>query len=144
MAKGVANLNLALHVMDDHVHVSHGPSGGCGFLAVELERDGFLLANGPGLFLQRQFALDEQAGGATGGVVASHTRLGVHDERHDLAHLAGRVELARALPAAFGEFTDEILVAAPDDVRLYITKAEALFADAFNLERRLSSMSRMP
>ena len=132
MAEGVANLDLALHVMDDHVHVCHGPGGGRGFLAVELERGGFHFACGPGLFLQCQFALDEQAGGAASWVVAGHARLGVHDERHDLAHLAGRVELARALSAALGKLADEILVAAPDDVRLHIAQAEAFLADALD------------
>ena len=132
MAEGVADLDLALHVMDDHVHVGHGPGGGRGFLAVELERGGFLFPSGLGLFLQRQLALDEQAGGAAGGVIAGHARLGVHDERHDLAHLAGRVELARALPAALGELADEVFVAAPDDVRLHVAQAEALLADALD------------
>ncbi len=37
MAEGVADLDLAFHVMDDHVHVCHGPGGGRGFLAVEFE-----------------------------------------------------------------------------------------------------------
>ena len=34
--EGVADLDLALHVMDDHVHVGHGPGLGDVFLAVEL------------------------------------------------------------------------------------------------------------
>ena len=38
MTEGVADLDLALHVMDDHVHIGHGPSGRRGFLAIELER----------------------------------------------------------------------------------------------------------
>ena len=34
LAEGVADLNLALHVVDDHVHVGHGPGAGLVFLAV--------------------------------------------------------------------------------------------------------------
>ena len=44
----------------------------------------------------------------------------------------GRVELAGALTAALGELADEILVAAPDDVRLHVVQAEALLADALD------------
>jgi hypothetical protein len=36
--EGVADLDLALHVVDDHVHVGHGPGLGDVLLAVELER----------------------------------------------------------------------------------------------------------
>ncbi len=129
--------------MDDHVHVGHGPCGGRGFLAIELQRRiAPSLTPGPSprgrgvfcphLFFQRQFALDEQAGGAARGVVAGHARFGVHDACHDFAHLAWRIELTRALAAALGKLADEIFVAAPDDIRLHITEAEAFFADALD------------
>ena len=41
----------------------------------------------------------------------------------------GRVELAGALAAAFGELADQVLVAAADDVRLDVVEAEPLGAD---------------
>ena len=47
VAEGVADLDLALHVVDDHVHVGHGPGARAGFLAVELERGVVLLARRP-------------------------------------------------------------------------------------------------
>jgi hypothetical protein len=36
--EGVADLDLAFHVVDDHVHVGHGPGLGDVFLTIELER----------------------------------------------------------------------------------------------------------
>ena len=36
--EGVADLDLPLHVVDDHVHVGHGPGVGGVLLTVELER----------------------------------------------------------------------------------------------------------
>ena len=56
----------------------------------------------------------------------------VHDQRHDLAHFAGSVELTRALPAALGELADEIFVAAPDDVALDVGQPEPLGADGLD------------
>ena len=58
--------------------------------------------------------------------------LRVHDERHDLAHLTGGVELARALPAALRELADEVFVAAPDDVALHVGQPEPLGADGLD------------
>ena len=102
------------------------------FLAVELEGRVGLFPGGLHFPVQRQLALDEQAGGAAGGIVDAHAGLRVHDERHDLAHLAGGVELARALPAALGELADEVFVAAPDDVALDVGQPEPLGADGLD------------
>ncbi len=132
MAEGVADLDPALHVMDDHVHTGHRPGGGRGFLTVESERGEGFLAGGLHFSIQPQLALDEQTAGAAGGIIAGHARLGVHDQRHDLAYLARRVELASALPAALSELADEIFVTAPDDVRLHVAEPETLFTDALD------------
>jgi hypothetical protein len=132
MTKRIADLDLALHVVDDHVHVSHRPRGGGGFLTIELERCEARAGAQRHFFLKRQLALDEQAGGAAGGIVNSHSRLGVHDQRHDLSHLGWRVELARALAAAFGKLADKVLVAATNDVCLYVAETKPFLADALD------------
>lgn len=82
--------------------------------------------------LQRELAFDEQAGGAAAGIVDVHSGLGVHEARDEEADFGGSVEFARALAAAFGEFADEVFVAAADDVGLDIGQTEALFADALD------------
>jgi len=75
-AKGVPDLNLALHVVDDHVHIGHGPGAGFVFLAIELQGCGrerifppavFFPALAvwkirPPFFIESQLAFDEQAG----------------------------------------------------------------------------------
>ena len=65
-------------------------------------------------------------------IVDFHAWLRVHDARHDEADFLWRIELARAGHAAFGEFANEILVTASDDVRLNVIETEALFADALD------------
>ena len=51
----------------------------------------------------------------------------------------------RALPAAFGEFADQVSVAAAQDVGFDIVKAKALFADTLiKLLKRSSERSRTP
>lgn len=37
LAEGITDLNLAFHVMNDHVHVGHGPGAGLVFLTVEAD-----------------------------------------------------------------------------------------------------------
>ena len=93
LAEGVADLNLAFHVMNDHVHVGHGPGAGLVFLAVEADGTVAILT----LLVEYEAALDEQAGGAAAGVVHVHARLGIHDAGHNEGYLGGSIELARAL-----------------------------------------------
>lgn len=129
--EGVADLDLALHVVDDHVHAGHGPGVGDVFLAVELEGgDGALLAL-RGLF-HGDLALDEEAAGAAGGIVNGHAGLGLEDAGHDGADLGRGVELPCTLAAAFGELADEVFVALAGDVGLDVVQAEALGADGLD------------
>lgn len=112
--EGVADLDLALHVMDDHVHVGHGPGLGDVFLAEELQRGGGILApfvgrwgtflspisgssgvgKPPLLFLRGGLEFYEEADGSAVWVVDRHAGLGWGDE------------FAGALAAALGEFAD--------------------------------------
>ena len=131
IAEGVADLDLALHVVDDHVHVRHGPGAGLVFLAVELERARSRLPRRRLIFsVERQLALDEQAGRA-----AAWDRRRPCPARGSMMRAMimptsrGRVELAGALAAALGELADQVLVAAPDDVRLDVVEPQALGAD---------------
>ena len=129
LAEGIADLNLALHVMDNHIHVRHRPCAGFVFLTVEFGRRERLARAEIHLFLQDQLALDEQSGRAAAGIVDIHPRLGVHDPRDDETNLCRCVKLSRALAAALSEFPNQILVAAPDDVRLHVGEAERLGAN---------------
>ena len=124
--EGVADLDLAFHVVDDHVHVGHGPGLGDVFLAEQFEgqRCVFRLFGGLHFCLHGEFALDEQATGAAGGVVNFHARVWREDAGHDLADFAWGVELAGALAAAFGELADEVFVTLADDVGLHIAQAQ--------------------
>lgn len=79
--------------MDDHVHVRHGPGLGDVLLAIELQWREILLRPQAHLLVQRQLALDEQAGRSAAGIVDLHARLRIHDPCHDHADLGGRVEL---------------------------------------------------
>ena len=58
-----------------------------------------------------------------------HTGLGIHDLRHDHADFPGRVEFPGGLARAFGEFADQVFVAAADDVRLHIVQTQPLLGD---------------
>ena len=132
--EGVADLDLAFHVVDDHVHVGHGPGLGDVFLAEQFEGQGcvFRLFGGFHFCLHGEFALDEKATGATGGVVDFHARVWGKDAGYDLADFAGSVEFAGALAAALGELADKVFVALADDVGLDVLKPEALGADGLN------------
>lgn len=129
--EGVADLDLAFHVMDDHVHVGHGPGLGGEFLAEQFQGgDGAFLAFG--VFLHGDLAFHEQAAGAAGGVVDFHAGLGLEHAGHDGADLGRGVELAGALATALGELTDEVFVALADDVGLDVVEPEALGADGLD------------
>ena len=130
--EGVADLDLSLHVVDDHVHVGHGPGLGDVFLAEELERS---VSRPSGCFhfgLHGELALYEETAGAAGGIVNLHTRFRFRYAGHNLTDLAGGVELAGTLASALGEFADEVFVALADDVGLDVLKAQALGADGFD------------
>ncbi|TQN50774.1 hypothetical protein DLNHIDIE_00629 [Acidithiobacillus thiooxidans ATCC 19377] len=129
--EGVADLDLALHVVNDHVHVGHGPGLGGEFLAEQFERgDAALLALG--VFLHGDLAFHEQAAGAAGGVVDFHAGLRLEHAGHDGADLGRSIELAGALAAAFGELADQVFVALADDVGLDVVETEALGADGLD------------
>lgn len=129
--EGVTDLDLALHVVDDHVHVGHGPGVGDVFLPIELERgNGALFALGR--FLHGDLALNKQTAGAASGVVDLHAGLWLEHFRHDGADLGRGVELPGALAAALGELADEVFVALADDVSLDVLKPEALGADGLD------------
>jgi len=132
LTEGVANLDLALHVVDDHVHVGHGPGAGLVFLPVELDWGGVLLPGRAQLFVVDEAALYEQAGGAATGIIDVHSGCGIHDAGHDETDLCRCVELACALAAALGKFSDEVFIASPDDVRLYVGEPESLGADGLD------------
>jgi hypothetical protein len=127
--EGVADLDPALHVVDDHVHIGHGPGVGDVFLAVELQRRGFF---GLGPVFHGDLELHEEAAGAAAGVVDGHAGFGLEDAGHDGADLGRGVELAGALAAALSELADEILVALADDVGLDVIQAEALGTDGLD------------
>ena len=129
LAECIADLNLALHVVDDHVHVGHSPGARLVLLAIELQRRVLFFLRGRHFFIQHEIALNEQTGGATAGVVDVHARLRVHDAGDDEADLSRRVEFAGALSAAFGELADQVFVAAADDVGLDVVETETLRAD---------------
>ena len=130
--EGIPDLDAAFEVVDDHVHIGHGPTGRLVFLAVELERRVALLLPLLHPLAQDEVELDEETGGAAGGIVGVHARLRLHDARDDEADLGGRVLLATAAASAFGELADEVFVAAADDVRLDVAQAEALGADGLD------------
>lgn len=127
--EGVADLDLALHVVDDHVHVGHGPGLGGVFLAEQFERGGFCAC---GCLLHRDLAFHEEAAGTAGGVVDFHARLGLEHARHEGADLWRGVEFPGALAAPLGELADEVFVALADDVGLDVIEPEALGADGLD------------
>lgn len=127
--EGIADLDLAFHVVDDHVHVGHGPGLGDVFLAEELERCRLLALGG---LLHGDFAFHQQAAGTAGRVINFHTGLGLQHARHDGADFGRGVELAGALAAALGELADQVFVALADDVGLDVLKPEALGADGLD------------
>ena len=129
LAEGVADLDLSLHVVDDHVHVRHGPGAGLILLPIE-PRGGEGLAGAKiHLLLEHQFTLNKQAGGTAAGVIDVHAWFGIHDAGYYESDLGRCIELARAFAAVLRKLADEVFVAAADDVRLNIGKAEALGAD---------------
>ena len=69
-------------------------------------------------------AFDKQASGAAARVVDGVARLGIEDAGHDNADLGRRESLATALPLAFSEFSQQILIGPTQDVRLNIIQAE--------------------
>jgi hypothetical protein len=77
-------------------------------------------------------ALYEQACGATTGIIDVHSGCGVHDAGHNETDLCRCIELARALTAALGKLADEVFIASPDDVRLHVSKAQALGVDGLD------------
>ena len=127
--EGVADLDLALHVVDDHVHVGHGPGIGDVFLAVELERCR-LFRLGP--VFHGDFELYEEAPGTTAGIVDGHAGLGLKHAGHDGSDFGRSVELAGALAATLGELANQILVALADDIGLDVVKPQTLGADRFD------------
>ena len=54
LAEGVADLDFAFHVMDDHIHVRHRPCAGLVFLAIEFRGREGLAGAQIHLFLQNQ------------------------------------------------------------------------------------------
>ena len=107
--EGVTNFNLTFHVVDDHIHVGHGPGLRDVFLTEQLERQRCVFRRFSDLHfrLHRQFALDEETAGATGGVVDFHAGVwALGHLSHDFTDLAGGVELARTLPTAFSELCE--------------------------------------
>ena len=130
--EGVADLDPALHVVDDRIHVGHGPGLGDVFLAEQFEGQVLRLVGGCHFRFHGELALDEETAGAAGGVVDFHARIRHEDAGHDLADFAGGVELASTLAAALGELTDKVFVALADDVGLDVLKPETLGADGLN------------
>jgi HsdM N-terminal domain len=65
-------------------------------------------------------------------IVDFHSWLWTDNARHHEADLLWCIELARTGDTTLGEFANEILVTAADDVRLNVTKAETLGANGFN------------
>ncbi len=130
--EGVADLDLSLHIVDDHVHIGHGPGLGDVFLAEQSEWRVFRLPGGLHFGLHGEIALDEEAAGAAGGVVNLHTRVGREDAGHDLADFSEGVELAGALSATFGELADEVFVALADDIGLNVLEPQSLGADGLD------------
>ena len=71
-AQGVADLDLAFHVVDDHVHVRHRPGARLVFLAIEPGRRERLARGQVHFFLQNQLTLDEQTRRAAARIVDIH------------------------------------------------------------------------
>ena len=130
--EGVADLDPALHIVDDHIHVGHGPGLGDVFLAEQFEGRVLRLVGGCHFRFHGELALDEKAAGAAGGVVDFHARIRPEDMGYDIADFAGGVELAGTLAAALGELADKVFVALADDVGLDVLKPETLGADGLN------------
>jgi hypothetical protein len=110
----------------------HGPGPWLIFLAVKSGGGVFFLRAQVHLFLQNEFALDEQAGGTAAWVINVHAGLGVHDSGDDEADFGWRIKLAGALTAAFSEFSNEILITAAADVGFNVIETEPLGADGLN------------
>ena len=130
--EAVADLDLALHVMDDHVHIGHRPGFRRVFLAVELERRVSFARAEIHFFFEHQLAFDKQSRRAAARVVNGHARLRVENPGHDHADFFWRVKFSGAGDAAFGELADQILIRAADDIRLDIVQAQALFTDSLD------------
>ena len=81
-------------------------------------------------------ALDQQSRRSAARVINGHARLGVEDNRHEHGHLAGCVELARALALALGELPQQVLVGPADDVGLHVVEAESIIGVVQDLHQR--------
>ncbi len=130
--EGVANFDFAFHVVDDQVHVGHGPGVGDIFLAIEFQRRKARRLFALGLRQHGDLTFDQQAARAAAGVVDFHARFWPQHLRHDGADLRRGVELAGTLAAAFSEFADQVFVAFANDVRFNIIKAKPLGANGFD------------
>ena len=106
--------------MDNGVHVRDGIAFGLQFLTVELER----YAAGGIEFTGDDLELDEQAGRATGVVVAVFSWLRSHDVGHQESDFGRGEELARALARPFCKLAQEVFVGATEEVGLDIGEAE--------------------
>ena len=104
------------------VHLRDGVALGLKLLASELQRH---LARRVEL-ARDELQLHQQARRTAGVVVALLARPWAHDMRHQEADLGRREELARALARAFGEFAQEVLIGAAQEVRLHVGKPQAI------------------
>ena len=92
-------------------------------------------------------ALDQQSRRTAARVIDGHARLGVEDDRHEDGHLAGSVELARALALVLGELPQQVLVGPADHVGLHVVQAESVIGvvqDPHQTASRPSSTIRCP
>src|SRR3546814_10719528 len=106
----------------DAVHAVDGVGRAGELLAVEPERH---LAQRVGP-LADELQLDQQAEAAAGGVVGFLARARAQDRGHQEADLARGEELAGALALAFGELTQQVFVAAAEEVGFDVVQAEAV------------------
>jgi len=70
--------------------------------------------------------VDEQPAGAAGQVIDGHARLWIEQVRHQDGDLARGVEFPGALPLPLSELPQQVLIGAPQDVRLNILQAQAV------------------
>ena len=134
--ESVADLDLALHVMNNHIHIGHSPGVGDVFLSIEFQWGVFLFAPQTHLLFHRNLTLNEQTAGTTAGIIDIHAGFGIHDFGHDQADFSGGVEFPSTLTAAFGEFPNEIFITLADDICFDIIKTKMLGTDGFNQIRQ--------
>jgi hypothetical protein len=128
----VAQLDLALHVVNNHVHVRHGPRLRNVLLSVQPQRRGSITPLFLYFVVQHELTLDQQTRRATARIVDFHPRLRIDNARDHEADFCRRVKFAGARNAAFGKFTNQIFVTPSDDVRLDIIEPEPFLTDAFD------------